>query len=110
MVDELKVIAVMNEAMLKLLKSKNANYDDNIKVREYLKDEALFFKINKTNAYKILQSVGVKQEQLENVYTKLISPKVFYNLLDKGKIKKDDNSLVIKYKIYNNDDLFKKSK
>ncbi len=99
--NEFKVIVVMNEAMLKLLKDKNENYEKNLKIREYLKDEAFFFKISKLNAYKILQNVGVKQEQLEDVYNKLISPDVFYDLLNnKGKIKADDENLVIKYENY----------
>ena len=53
--DEFKVIDVMNEAMLNLLKDKNKNYEKNAKIKEYLKDEAFFFKINKLNAFKVLQ-------------------------------------------------------
>ena len=98
--DEFKVIDVMNEAMLKLLKDKNENYEKNLKIREYLKDEAIFFKITKTTAYAILKNVGVKEEQLENVYKKLISPNMFYDLLNKGKIKADDENLIIKYQTY----------
>ena len=106
--DEFKVIEVMNEAMLKLLKDKNKNYEKNLKIKEYLKDEAFFFKINKINAYKILQNVGVKEEQLEEVYKKLISQNVFYELLCKKKIKEDDEDLIIKYNVYKVDELFKK--
>ena len=106
--DEFKVINVMNEAMLKLLKDKNANYEENLKIRKYLEDETIFFKINKLNAYKILQNVGIRQESLEEVYKKLTSPNVFYNLLNSGKIKADDDNIIIKYNIYNSDDLFKK--
>ena len=32
-VDEFKVIVVMNEAMLKLLKDKNSNYEENLKIK-----------------------------------------------------------------------------
>ena len=106
--DEFKVIVVMNETMIGVLKDKNSDYSVNLKIQEYLKDEALFFKINKQNAYKILQKVGVKQEQLDRVYKKLISPNIFYDLLNKGKIKADDENLIIKYKVYGRDDLFKK--
>ncbi len=105
--NEFKVIDVMNQAMLNLLKDKNKNYEKNVKIKEYLKDEAFFFKINKINAFKILQNVGVKQEQLEDVYKKLISRDMFYDLLNRGKIKADDENLIIKYKIYGND-LFNK--
>ena len=109
-VDEFKVIVVMNEAMLKLLKDKNVSYEENLKIRKYLEDETIFFKINKVEAYKILQNVGVKQENLENVYKKLISPNVFYDLLNRGKLKANDANIIIKYNVYNPDDLFKKRK
>ena len=69
--DEFKVIVVMNEAMIGVLKDKNSDYSVNLKIQEYLQDEALFFKINKQNAYKILQKVGVKQEQLDRVFKRL---------------------------------------
>lgn len=108
--DEFKVIVVMNEAMLKLLKDKNANYEENLKIKKYLEDETIFFKISKLKAYKILESVGVKQEKFEDVYKKLTSSNVFYDLLNKGKIKADDDKLIIKYDIYNSDNLFKKNK
>lgn len=106
--EEFKVIVVMNEAMLKLLKDKNANYEEYLEIKKYLEDEAIFFKINKSNAYKILQKIGIKQENLENVYKKLTSANVFYDLLNKGKIKADDDNIIIKYTTYNPDDLFKK--
>ena len=98
--DEFKVVEIMNETMLELLKEKNQNFNNNLKIREYLKDEAFFFKIDKINAYKVLTNVGVKQEQLERVYNKLISPDIFYNLIYKGKIKENDKNLAVKYKKY----------
>lgn len=106
--DEFKIIVVMNEAMLKTLKDKNANYDENVKIQKYLEDEAFFFKIEKSKAYTILQNVGVRQESLEEVYKKLTSPNIFYKLLNNGKIKDDDVNLIIKYDTYNSDDLFRK--
>ena len=106
--NEFKVIVVMNEAMLKLLKDKNDNYDKNKKKKKFLEDEAFFFKINKSEAYEILQNVGVKKEHLESVYKKLIAPNMFYDLLNRGKIYINDNSLIVKYNTYNPDDLFKK--
>ena len=88
--NELRIIDVMNEAMLKVLKEKNADYEKNLMIKNLLKDEAVFFKIDKSKAYEILKNVGVKQEQLENVYKKLISSDVFYDLLNRKIIKKDD--------------------
>lgn len=95
---EFKVIVVMNKAMIEVLKEKNENFEINLKIEQDLKDEAYFFKIQKIDAFEILQKVGVKQEQLENVYKKLISPNVYYNLIQKGKINENDENLVIKYK------------
>ena len=108
--DEFKVIDVMNEAMLKLLKDKNANYEENLKIRKNLEDETIFFKISKLDAHRILEKVGVKKENIENVYKKLISPSTYYDLLNRGKIKANDENLVIKYNEYNPDDVFKKRK
>lgn len=108
--DEFKVIVVMNEAMLRLLKDKNANYEENLKIKKYLEDETIFFKINKSNAYKILQKVGVKSDRLEDVYKKLTSENVYYDLLNKGKLNADDDNVIVKYDAYSPDDLFKKRK
>ena len=98
--NELRIIDVMNEAMLKVLKEKNADYEKNLMIKNLLKDEAVFFKIDKSKAYEILKNVGVKQEQLENVYKKLISSDVFYDLLNRKIIKKDDKNILIKYTNY----------
>ena len=106
--NEFKVIVIMNEAMLKLLKDKNRNYDENLRIQKYLEDEAIFFKINKLNAYKILEKVGVKQNNIESVYKKLISSNMFYDLVNRGKIDVNDDNIIIKYNIYNSNDLFKK--
>lgn len=107
--EEFTVIKIMNEATIEILKEKNKDYSLNIKIQEYLKDEALFFKINKEKAYKILKEVGVKKEKLQIVYDKLISPKTYYDLLNNGKIK-DNDILLVKYNKYNQNDLFKNKK
>jgi len=108
MINEFIVVDVMNEAMIGLLRHKNANYEENLKIKELLKDEAIFFKIKRSEAYEILQKVGVKQDQVEEVYKKLTTSNMFYDLLNKGKIEANDENLVVKYKVYNRDDLFKK--
>lgn len=98
--DEFKVITIMNEAMIEVLKETNQNDDRNIRIKEALKDEALFFKINKSEAYEILKNVGIKQDKVETVYKKLTDANIFYDLLQKGKIMKDDEDLVIRYEKY----------
>lgn len=95
--DEFIVIKVMNEAMQRLLESKGENSLKNQKIKEYLQDEAFFYKISKESAFKILLTVGVKSEQLETTYKKLIQPSVYYRLVRAGKIDINDKRLVIKY-------------
>ena len=97
---EFKVIEVMNKARIEVLKDKKEDYSLNEKIQKYLKDESLFFRISKENAYKILQIIGIKKESLEEVYQKLIDEEVYYELLNSGKIKADDESLIVKYKEY----------
>ena len=98
--NEFKVIEVMNRARIEVLKEKKEDYSLNQKIQEYLKDETLFFRINKEKAYKILQTIGVKKELLEEVYKKLINQDVYYDLLNRGKIKDGDESVIVKYKVY----------
>ena len=110
MIDKFIAISIMNEATIKLLKDKKDNYEQNLKIKEYLKDEAFFFKINKEEAFKILASIGIKKENIKSTYEDLISPNKFYELINKGKINSNDNNLQIKYKLYNSNELFKKRK
>lgn len=95
--NEFSVITIMNEATINVLKSKKVDCSINLKIKEYLKDEDLFFRVSPQRAYEILSAVGVKKEQLENTYKKLVSQKTFYELLNKGKIKEDDNNIIIRY-------------
>lgn len=94
--DEFIVIKVMNEAMLRLKNSKNEDSSFNEKIKEYLQDEAFFFKINKESAFKVLIGVGVLDEKLEETYQKLIPKSTYDRLLQKGVIKTTDN-LTVKY-------------
>lgn len=94
--DEFIVIKVMNEAMLRLKKSKNEDYTKNKKIKEFFKDEALFFKVKKDIAIAILSNVGVDNEKLEETYQKLINKSMYDKLIKEGKIKSTDD-LIIKY-------------
>lgn len=95
--DKFVIIKIMNEAMLQLKKSKNEDCEKNEKIKEFLEDEVLFFKIKKEIAIKILLSVGVKKEKLEETYQKLIEKNMYDNLVRKGKINPEDNNLIVKY-------------
>lgn len=69
--DEFIVISVMNEAMLRLKKSKHEDYKINEKIKHYLEDRDFFYKVNKETAKKVLSSVGVANDKLEDTYKKL---------------------------------------
>ena len=105
MLNEFKVVVVMNEAMIRMLRTKNKDCSVNIQIKELLKDEAIFFKIKKSKALEILKNIGVREEQYESVYKKLISSNIYYDLLRKKIINENDDSLLIKYEIK---DLFNK--
>lgn len=74
--DEFNVIKIMNEAMIRLKKSKNEDYDINNKIKECLEDRKLFYKIKKETAIRILICAGVNEDKLEETYQKLISKKI----------------------------------
>lgn len=106
--NEFMVIEVMNEAMIRTLRDRNENCDVYLKIKEKLKDEAFFFKISKEKSYELLKIIGVKEEKLEDVYKKLIDINIYRNLLKEGKIKEDDETLLIKYESMEYNDIFKK--
>mgnify|MGYP003571575019 CR=1 FL=1 len=95
--NEFKVIELMNQTQLEVLKDKNEDYDIYEKIQKLLQDEALFFKISKSNAYKIFQMIGIRKESFEEVYNKLIAKPIFHELVYKGKIDVNDQNLVVKY-------------
>ena len=111
MINEFIVIDVMNEAMIRTLSQKKENCEENLKIRQYLADEAFFFKKKKKKALQILRNVGIKEENISNVYNKLISQSMYYELLNNGKINNNDSDLIIKYEnIKSGEELFKKKK
>ena len=91
------IIKIMNEATIRLKMSKNENCKKNIKIKEFLEDEAIFFKIKKETAIKILISVGVNEEKLEETYQKLTERSMYDNLIRKGKIDLKSDNLIVKY-------------
>ncbi len=95
--DKFVIIKIMNEAMLRLKMSKNEDCEKNEKIKEFLEDEALFFKIKKEIAIKVLTNVGVKKEKLEETYQKLIEKNMYDNLIRKGIIDPKDDNLIVKY-------------
>lgn len=95
--DKFVIIKIMNEAMIRQKMSKNEDCEKNKKIKEFLGDEALFFKIKKETAINVLTNVGVKEEKLEETYQKLTEKNVYDNLIIKGKINPQDDNLIVKY-------------
>lgn len=94
-------INIMNETNIDYKIKNNKDYNINIKIRNILKDEAIFFKITQQRAHQLLEALEIKKEKINTVYEELISRKNFYNLLYNKKIDINDKNLLIKYPIYN---------
>ncbi len=101
---KLKEIELMNETMIAYLQMIGMSSERNEIIKQILKDEACFFKMEKQDAYMILKEVGVSKH-IEEIYAGLISREEFYHLQQSGKIHEDDD-LKIKYEAYN--EIFKK--
>lgn len=106
-IDEVKI---MNDTMILYLKKLGMSYKRNEIIKKMLEDESCFFKMKKEDAYMILKDVGIQSENIDNVYAKLISNDVYYDLYKKGKIDDNDDELVVKYKIYDTNPLLKRNK
>ena len=103
---QLNEIKIMNDTMIVYLKKLGINYQRNEIIKKIFDDDACFFKMDKDDAFLILSEVGI-QDNIEETYAKLISNDVYYDLYKKGKIDRNDSNLVIKYEIYDTENLFK---
>ncbi len=107
---QLNELKLINDSNIIYLKKLNRSYKRNEIVKNILNDEACFFKMNKNDAYLILQNIGILKEQIDIIYQKLISSEEFYRLFKAKKIDLNDKDILIKYPIYDTDDLFKNKK
>lgn len=107
---QLSELRLINDSNILYLKKINRSYKRNEIVKNILDDEACFFKMNKDDAYIILQDIGILSEQIDIIYQKLISSNEFYRLFKSKKIDLNDKDILIKYPIYDTDDLFKNKK
>lgn len=103
LIDELKV---MNYSIIDCLKVKGISIKKNELIKEILKDEACFFKMEKEEAFVVLKNLKVSDDMLEDTYKELTNKQEFYRLYNDGKINENDKDLKIKYEVYNNN-LFK---
>ena len=107
---QLSELRLINDSNILYLKKINRNYKRNEIVKNILDDETCFFKMNKNDAYIILQDIGILSEQIDIIYQKLISSDEFYRLFKSKKIDLNDKDILIQYPIYDTDDLFKNKK
>ena len=107
---QLNEVKIMNDTMILYLKKLGMSYERNEIIRKILEDEACFFKMEKEDAYIILNDIGIQNENIDNVYSNLISNDVYYDLYKNGKIDENDDELIVRYKIYDTNNLFKKTK
>ena len=107
---QLSELRLINDSNILYLKKINRSYKRNEIVKNILDDEACFFKMNKNDAYIILQDIGILSEQIDIIYQKLISSDEFYRLFKSKKIDLNDKDILIQYPIYDTDDLFKNKK
>ena len=101
-------IKLMNETTIRYLNKIGKDTTRNEIINKILEDDACFFKREKEDACVILQDIGVSSNKTEELYNKLISKDEYYFLCERGKIKKEDPALIIKYESYDNNDLFKR--
>ncbi len=107
---QLSELRLINDSNILYLKKINKSYKRNEIIKNILNDETCFFKMNKNDAYMVLQDIGILDNQIDTIYKKLISSDEFYNLYKYKKIDLNNKEILIKYPIYNSDDLFKNKK
>lgn len=106
---QLNELRLINEANIQYLKKVNENFKRNEIIKEILNDDSCFFKMNKDEAYMLLSEIGILDEHIENIYQKLISTDEFYYLYKSKKIDLKDEEVLIKYPIYDVEEIFKKN-
>lgn len=92
-----EVLKLMNYTKIDCLKSTGKDYTKNDLIRQLLKDEACFFKINKEDALLILKSIGVSEENLEKTYSEVTSKDLFMKLVENNKVNVEDQLLKIRF-------------
>ena len=107
---QLSELRLINDSNIIYLKKINRSYKRNEIIKNILNDETCFFKMNKDDAYMILQDIGILDNQIDNIYQNLISSDEFYNLYKCKKIDLNDKEILIKYPIYDTGELFKNKK
>ena len=105
--NQLNELRIINDSNILYFKKINRNYKRKEIIKNILNDETCFFKMKKNDAYTVLQEIGILEKQIDSVYEKLISFDEFYRLFKCNKINLSDENILIKYPIYNSENLFK---
>ena len=96
----LNELRVINDSTILYLQKIKRDCTKNNIMKDILNDEACFFKMEKGDAYMVLKDIGVMEQEVENIYKKLISPSEFHRLLYCKKIDLEDENVVIKYPVF----------
>ena len=107
LIDELKVI---NYSIIDCMKTKGISLKKNMLIKEILKDEACFFKMEKKEAIVVLKNLKVSDDMIEETYKKLTDSNEFYRLCNTGIINENEKDLKIKYDFYNNNPVMSERK
>jgi hypothetical protein len=100
-------LRLMNDATIIYLNKNSISNNRNYIIKKILEDDACFFKLEKDDAYIILDDIGVKKDEMPNVYSLITSYDEFKKLKNTGKIDDDDKELKFNFKEYNPEDIFK---
>ena len=107
---QLNELRILNDSTILYLKKIKKEYNKNRIIKNILSDDACFFKMNREDAFQVLNNIGIVEAEIENVYKELISRKEFYRLIQYNKIDINDENLIIKYPLYDNNMPFNSSK
>ena len=102
-----KQLRLMNDSMILYLKKIGKSIERNEIVGKILEDDTCFFKMKQDDACLILEDIGIAKDKINLIYSELISKNSYYYLQHIGKIKDDDNEIIIKYET---NDLFNNNK
>lgn len=101
-------LRLMNEATIIYRKKQGLDVKINELISEIINDDACFFKLEKEDAYMILEDIGVERNKIPEVYSKMIREDEFLKLERLGRITKKDSILDLD-ELYNVD-VFKNRK
>ncbi len=102
-------LRLMNEATIIYLNKKGISNKRNEIIKKILEDDSCFLKLDKDDAFSILDDIGVNKEEIPNVYSLLTSYDEFKILKNNGKIDNEDKDLKFNFKEYGPEDVFKDS-